>query len=74
MTSARSILTCAVRGHRWGVRTPAGYLAPRCICARCGTPHSAPLTPRQLAAGLFTLGCVVAGVVLAVLTAGGAPW
>lgn len=73
MTRARAVLTCAVRGHRWGVRTPAGYLAPRCICARCGTPHSAPLTPRELALGLITLGCIGAIVVLAVLTIGGLP-
>lgn len=73
MTRLLSSIVCAARGHRWGVRTPSGHLAPRCLCARCGTPHGAPLTPREAALGLLTLACVAAGVALAILTLGGAP-
>lgn len=79
MTRLLSSIVCAARGHRWGVEctSPAGIYAPRVVCRRCGLPKfqdDLPLTPREAALGLLTLACVAAAVLLAVLTAGGAPW
>ena len=75
MTRARAIFRCLLVGHRWHVTSRAASYEPRYVCARCGMPRwavDAPLTPHEIKLGLVTLGCVVAGVVLAVLTAGGA--
>ena len=66
------MIRCSLLGHQWGVihRTGSGLYAPRISCLRCGAEQE--VTPRDVLLGMIPVACVVAAVLMAVLTVGGA--
>ena len=67
------MIRCSLLGHQWGVihRTGSGLYAPRICCLRCGTEPHQPITARGVALGLVPVLCVMAAVLMVVLSVGG---